>query len=167
MPQPTEVEAWFSEWDVVLSAPRPFVAALLALVIPVGIVIWRVSKGHYARENKVQKATIELQNQRLGSLNDTLEELRQKVIGLEQQIDKSQQQIPAENVFSIERLIEASATATGLREDIEKTQKKLATPVFEPVFRPAHLAVTTGSVEPVPFEGMEGEAKPDKPKKDE
>ncbi len=142
-----DVIAYISnEWTVIGSAPVTFIT----VVVLAGVGIWFITRFIQRGEIAGLKATINTQNQRIDLSKERLEHSQEQLAELERELEKTEEAIPADSAAK-EHSLAASAIASGVRTDLEKTADALTLP--------AHLVAASGTVEPVWFVGMDGKKK--------
>ena len=123
------------EWDVIGSAPVTFITALGVA----GVGIWFFIKW-------IQSSEIAGLNQRISLSKERLEYSQERFAELDREIEKTKEAISPADSTARQHSLAASAIASDIRGDLEKTADALSLP--------AHLAAS-GAVGPVPFEGMD------------
>ena len=136
------------EWTVIGSAPVSFITAMALTGIAVWFIVRFVHKGEIAG----LKATIDTQDQRIELSKERFDYHQDQIVGLQKELDETKAAIAANDRVAMEKhSLAASTIASDVRIEMESTSDILKLP--------AHLAASSGTVEPVPFEGMDDKKK--------
>ena len=143
-----------TEGRVLLDAPVTSVVALGLVILVVRAFYRHTSKGVV----DALRATNEMLRERVQFGSDHLEQYKERLAESESELEKAENARPAADSVAKQHSLAASAIISSVRADLEKTAAALALP--------AYLAAASGTVEPVPFEGMEDTEAAKKPDED-